>query len=384
MIDADSPRADQCHLRADSDRCGPRPAPRGPSRGASTRHLASACSSKGRRAVSAKQLGNSAEWASRCEDSATWGTTTRPSALAVRLEQLLPQCSSKFDDKDHAARLLRRRQPFWRMRSRAGRRITIARDKRPNVFGLDRRRRGVSLALRFARHRPSTGDRPVQVAAGKVRRVGHSAAGPTASWSTHRSARRGRRLPGRHGTGRKLRDGQPSADQRAGARSVSGGPARPTGQLVYFISHNIARKEIVDNRLAWVHRKGATRAFPGGHHALQATRRSPRPAIRSCCRAIPKQARRDGGRAGRRGELLQRQPRRGPTAGSQGGEARTRSTEVDRSFDEADILTNCRSIRSTKPRRPTRISTKSSVGEVGRPGKRSRAAEGHVCDQGWR
>jgi tRNA-splicing ligase RtcB len=44
-----------------------------------------------------------------------------------------------------------------------------------------------------------------------------------------------------------------------------------TGQLVYFISHNIARQEVVDNQLAWVHRKGATRAFPAGHHALAGT-----------------------------------------------------------------------------------------------------------------
>jgi tRNA-splicing ligase RtcB len=43
------------------------------------------------------------------------------------------------------------------------------------------------------------------------------------------------------------------------------------GRLVYFISHNIARKEIVDNREAWVHRKGATRAIPGGHYALKDT-----------------------------------------------------------------------------------------------------------------
>jgi tRNA-splicing ligase RtcB len=44
-----------------------------------------------------------------------------------------------------------------------------------------------------------------------------------------------------------------------------------TGRLVYFISHNIARTEIVDNKPAWVHRKGATRAFPAGHHALKGT-----------------------------------------------------------------------------------------------------------------
>src|SRR4029453_15537391 len=45
-----------------------------------------------------------------------------------------------------------------------------------------------------------------------------------------------------------------------------------TGELVYFISHNIARKEIVNNVPAWVHRKGSTRAFPAGHHALKGTR----------------------------------------------------------------------------------------------------------------
>lgn len=43
------------------------------------------------------------------------------------------------------------------------------------------------------------------------------------------------------------------------------------GELVYFISHNIARKEIVDGRRVWVHRKGATRAFPAKHHALKGT-----------------------------------------------------------------------------------------------------------------
>ena len=44
-----------------------------------------------------------------------------------------------------------------------------------------------------------------------------------------------------------------------------------TGRLVYFISHNIARQEIVENRPTWVHRKGATRAFPAGHHSLAGT-----------------------------------------------------------------------------------------------------------------
>jgi tRNA-splicing ligase RtcB len=49
------------------------------------------------------------------------------------------------------------------------------------------------------------------------------------------------------------------------------------GALVYFISHNIARRELLpDGRGGfagdgWVHRKGATRAFPAGHPSLQNT-----------------------------------------------------------------------------------------------------------------
>lgn len=43
------------------------------------------------------------------------------------------------------------------------------------------------------------------------------------------------------------------------------------GNLVYFISHNIARREIFDGKPCWVHRKGATRAFPRGHQALKGT-----------------------------------------------------------------------------------------------------------------
>lgn len=43
------------------------------------------------------------------------------------------------------------------------------------------------------------------------------------------------------------------------------------GKLVYFISHNIARREVHNNQLCWVHRKGATRAIPAGHHELKGT-----------------------------------------------------------------------------------------------------------------
>jgi tRNA-splicing ligase RtcB len=40
------------------------------------------------------------------------------------------------------------------------------------------------------------------------------------------------------------------------------------GELIYFISHNIARREHLDGQWQWVHRKGATRAFPAGHPEL--------------------------------------------------------------------------------------------------------------------
>ncbi|MDR0704132.1 MAG: RtcB family protein [Planctomycetaceae bacterium] len=41
--------------------------------------------------------------------------------------------------------------------------------------------------------------------------------------------------------------------------------------LVYFISHNIVRRENWHDQSVLVHRKGATRAFPAGHHALKGT-----------------------------------------------------------------------------------------------------------------
>jgi tRNA-splicing ligase RtcB (3'-phosphate/5'-hydroxy nucleic acid ligase) len=43
------------------------------------------------------------------------------------------------------------------------------------------------------------------------------------------------------------------------------------GEVIYFISHNIARREWVDEQLQWVHRKGATRALPAGHRELEGT-----------------------------------------------------------------------------------------------------------------
>lgn len=114
------------------------------------------------------------------------------------------------------------------------------------------------------------------------------------------------------------------------------------GDLVYFISHNIARRELVDGSFAWVHRKGATRAFPAGHPGLTGTRYAAtghpillpgNPQAGSAVMVARDTARishfsvnHGAGRVlGRKAAIRQLDQR-----------------AVDQSFDDADILTNCR------------------------------------------
>jgi tRNA-splicing ligase RtcB len=114
------------------------------------------------------------------------------------------------------------------------------------------------------------------------------------------------------------------------------------GDLVYFISHNIARREVVDGQVCWVHRKGATRAFPAGHHALRGTRYeatghpillpgNPRdgsvvmvaePGAAKSCYSVNHGA----GRAMGRKEAIRRLDQ----------------VEIDREMETHDILSNCR------------------------------------------
>ena len=115
-----------------------------------------------------------------------------------------------------------------------------------------------------------------------------------------------------------------------------------TGKLVYFISHNIARKEIVDNQVSWVHRKGATRAFPAGHHELKGTMYEAtghpillpgNPQAGSAVMVADEGAARScfsvnhgAGRALGRKHAIRTLDQK----------------QVDQSFDDADILSNCR------------------------------------------
>jgi tRNA-splicing ligase RtcB len=95
------------------------------------------------------------------------------------------------------------------------------------------------------------------------------------------------------------------------------------GRLVYLLSHNIARREIVENRPVWVHRKGATRAFPAGHPALHGTPfagtgHSILLPGNPDCRFM-----RDGRCTGRRKELLLREPRCRAGGGAESSDSRT-------------------------------------------------------------
>ncbi len=115
------------------------------------------------------------------------------------------------------------------------------------------------------------------------------------------------------------------------------------GALVYFISHNIARREMVEGKECWVHRKGATRAFPANHFALKGTPfyetghpilLPGNPTAGSCVMAADASADKScysvnhgaGRRKGRKAAIRELNQR-----------------TVDDEFTAHDILTNCRS-----------------------------------------
>lgn len=115
-----------------------------------------------------------------------------------------------------------------------------------------------------------------------------------------------------------------------------------TGRLVYFISHNIARREVVDGQLQWVHRKGATRAFPAGHHALKET------PFHSTGHPILLPGNPHAGSAvmvadgGASLSCFSVNHGAGRQMGRKEAARRLVQADVDRTMDEADILSNCR------------------------------------------
>ncbi|MCU0797044.1 MAG: RtcB family protein [Akkermansiaceae bacterium] len=115
-----------------------------------------------------------------------------------------------------------------------------------------------------------------------------------------------------------------------------------TGQLVYFISHNIAREEIVDGKKSWVHRKGATRAVPGGHFSLHGT-----PFAQSGHPILLPGNPRDGSvvmvaRGGAERTAWSVNHGAGRQMGRKHAFRTLDQQTVDQEFDASDILTNCR------------------------------------------
>ncbi len=115
-----------------------------------------------------------------------------------------------------------------------------------------------------------------------------------------------------------------------------------SGQLVYFISHNIARQEVVNNQVAWVHRKGATRAFPADHHALKGTRyeKTGHPIL------LPGNPQAGSAvmvaDAGAAISCFSVNHGAGRALGRKRAIRELDQKSIDQSFDDLDILTNCR------------------------------------------
>ena len=115
------------------------------------------------------------------------------------------------------------------------------------------------------------------------------------------------------------------------------------GNLVYFISHNIAREEVVEGHKAWVHRKGATRAVPGGHFSLTGT-----PFAETGHPILLPGNPRDGSvvmvaQAGAEKTAWSVNHGAGRQMGRKQAARTLDQKTVDAEFDTSDILTNCRS-----------------------------------------
>ena len=114
------------------------------------------------------------------------------------------------------------------------------------------------------------------------------------------------------------------------------------GELVYLISHNIARLEEVRGEQAWVMRKGATRAFPAGHPGLTET------PFAMTGHPILLPGNPQAGSAvmvadpGAEASLYSVNHGAGRTLGRRAAKRQLDQKQVDASFDDADILSNCR------------------------------------------
>jgi tRNA-splicing ligase RtcB len=217
-------------------------------------------------------LGIPPHWAARCEDAAHLGHDDTADALAIRLEKLLAEGQlENFDEKMRQLGSYGGGNHFGECET-----VSVSNDARlaaiANVFGL---RDGDAAFLSHCGSR-GFGHR---LAMGQFRALQEL----FSTWTIP--------LPGNDRELVYAPLGTPEADAYLDDMSLGANFATVNhllinalvleafeevfpgikGNLVYFISHNIARKEILNDRLTWVHRKGATRAFPAGHPGLRDT-----------------------------------------------------------------------------------------------------------------
>ncbi|QDU88532.1 RNA-splicing ligase RtcB [Pirellulimonas nuda] len=286
-------------------------------------------------------LGIPPEWATRCEDSAHVGHDDSTAALALRLERLLPH-AHRFADKMSQLGSYGGGNHFGECEV-----VEVGDDPRSQsvaeTFGL------VDGGVAFLSHCGSRG-------------IGHQLATGQFKALQAKFEQWNIPLPGQDRELVYAPLGTAEADAYLDDMALGANFATvnhllinalvleafqqvipgATGQLVYFISHNIARKEIVDNRPAWVHRKGATRAYPGGHHALAGT------PFAQTGHPILLPGNPQAGSAvmvADPGAVLSRYSVNhgaGRQLGRKAAKRALNQAQVDQSFNEADILSNCR------------------------------------------
>lgn len=114
------------------------------------------------------------------------------------------------------------------------------------------------------------------------------------------------------------------------------------GDLIYYISHNIAREEVINGRKSWVFRKGATRAYPAKHFSLKETPfyETGHPIL------LPGNAKEGSyvmvGLPGSEVSAHSVNHGAGRALGRREAKRRLNQQDVNKEMDEADILTNCR------------------------------------------
>ncbi len=113
--------------------------------------------------------------------------------------------------------------------------------------------------------------------------------------------------------------------------------------LVYDVSHNLIQRERVNGEERWVHRKGATRAFPAGHPGLPARWKDlGHPVITPG--SMGTESHIQVARPGARASLFSINHGAGRVMGRREARRRLDQAAVDRALDQLDILVNARHV----------------------------------------